>query len=165
MDSLDTVTLRHLMRQVAQPVVVVTGRDTDHVLWGMTVSSFTTVSLDPPLALFCPSRASATWAAIGPVGHFVLNVLSADQHGVAARFARSGAGFPATVPHHVDDEGLPVLSEATFTAWCSAAAVHPGGDHDIVLARVGRVRAQRGGLPLSYWQGSYASVGRLRELS
>lgn len=161
----ETWTLRHLMRRVAQPVVVVTGRDRDGGLWGMTVSTFTSVSLDPPLALFCPSRTSATWAAIGPFGHFVVNVLAVDQEDVAALFARSGPGFPARVPYRLTGDGLPVLTGSAATAHCTVTAVHPGGDHDIVLAQVGEVCTNEGGAPLTYWDGVYASAHDLSESS
>ena len=62
---------------------VVTGVGTDGALAGMTVSSFTSVSADPPMVLFCPSRRSRTWARIAPSGRFVVNVLAADQQDVA----------------------------------------------------------------------------------
>jgi 3-hydroxy-9,10-secoandrosta-1,3,5(10)-triene-9,17-dione monooxygenase reductase component len=163
--STAAVTLRHLMREVAQPVVVVTGRDRDRRPWGMTVSSFTSVSLDPPLALFCPSRGSVTWAAIGPLGHFVLNVLTADQEALAARFAQRGAGFPSRVPYRTDHDGLPFLGEAAFTARCTSTAAYAAGDHDIVVAAVGEVRAQCAGRPLSYWRGRYTSVHDVEEAS
>jgi 3-hydroxy-9,10-secoandrosta-1,3,5(10)-triene-9,17-dione monooxygenase reductase component len=161
----ETWTLRHLMRRVAQPVVVVTGRDLDGGLWGMTVSTFTSVSLDPPLALFCPSRTSATWAAIGPLGHFVVNVLAAEQDDVASLFARPGPGFPARVPYRLTRDGLPVLTGSVATAHCTVTAVHPGGDHDIVLARVGEVCLIGGGPALTYWDGVYASAHDLSETS
>lgn len=156
----ETWTLRSLMRQVAQPVVVVTGRDRGCGLWGMTLSTFTSVSLDPPLALFCPSRASTTWAAIRPVGRWVVNVLTAEQEDLAARFARPGPGFPASVPYRLTRAGLPVLTGAAATARCTVTSVHRGGDHDIVLARVDEVCLTGSGPPLTYWDGAYASATR-----
>lgn len=108
MDSLSAVTLpvgprsdvaadlRALMRNLAQPVVVVTGRDQQGRPRGMTISSFTSVSLAPALVLFCPSRRSGTWRAIAPIGRFAINVLAADQADVAARFAQPGGAYPRT---------------------------------------------------------------------
>lgn len=155
--------LRHLMRRVSQPVVVVTGLDQDRRLWGMTVSTFTSVSLDPPLALFCPSRTSRTWAAIASVGELVVNVLGAEQQSVAGAFARSGWAFPRRVAHRATPEGLPVLDGCLATAYCTVVAVHAGGDHDVVVARVDEVCVHRSGSPLTYWRGAYASARSLDE--
>jgi 3-hydroxy-9,10-secoandrosta-1,3,5(10)-triene-9,17-dione monooxygenase reductase component len=148
--------VRTLMSRVAQPVVVVTGRGLDGRPVGMTVSSFTSVSADPPLVLFCPARGSGTWATIAPTGRFLLNVLAADQHAVAAAFAQPGPAFP-DVTHHLDVDGLPVLDGVVAAARCTTEAVHPGGDHDVVVARVDQVGTGLGA-PLAFWHRAYATV-------
>jgi 3-hydroxy-9,10-secoandrosta-1,3,5(10)-triene-9,17-dione monooxygenase reductase component len=155
--------LRLLMRRIAEPVVVVTGRDQEHRPWGKTISTFTSVSLDPPLALFCPSRTSRTWTAIASVGEVVVNVLAADQQALAEAFARSGWRFPRRVAHRTTPSGLPVLDGCLATAYCTVTAVHAGGDHDVVLARVDEVCLHRSGPPLTYWRGTYASAHSVEE--
>lgn len=154
--------LRRLMRDIAQPVVVVTGCDTAGRLHGMTVSTFTSVSLDPPLVLFCPAHASATWRAIAPVRAFAINVLTEDQAVLAARFAAVGdRSSPSAAWLWLGH--VPVLAEATVTARCSITAVYPGGDHHVVVAAVDEVRGAAAGGPLSFWLGDYASAHPLQE--
>jgi len=147
--------VRELMSRVAQPVVVVTGRGPDGVPVGMTVSSFTSVSADPPLVLFCVARGSRTWATIAPTGRFLVNVLASGQGSLAALFARPRPSFPR-VGHRTED-GLPLLDGVVAAAHCSTVVVHPGGDHDVVLAHVDGVATGQGA-PLSYWRRSYVAV-------
>jgi 3-hydroxy-9,10-secoandrosta-1,3,5(10)-triene-9,17-dione monooxygenase reductase component len=162
-------TLRDLMREVAQPVTVVSGTagNGDPRPLAMTVSSVTSVSLDPPLLLFCPSRHSRTWAALAPTGRFVLNVLADHQSEVAAWFggrvgvhlaSRGGDHRPPTAVRWTSLGGLPALAWSAATASCRVVAVHPRGDHDIVVAAVDEVVTTGAGRPLSYWRGAYAAI-------
>jgi flavin reductase (DIM6/NTAB) family NADH-FMN oxidoreductase RutF len=149
--------LRELLREVAQPVVVVTGCSPEGGLVAMTVSSFTSVSLAPPRVLFCPQSGSRTWAAIAPRGRFVVNVLAAGDAHVAARFARpERQGGPTR--HERDAFGVPVLPEAVSWASCRTTQVHTVGDHLVVVAAVDRTTVGRGSAPLAYWRGRYATV-------
>jgi flavin reductase (DIM6/NTAB) family NADH-FMN oxidoreductase RutF len=95
----------------------------------------------------------------------VVNVLTAEQHTVADLFARPGGGFPLQVPHSTSRDGLPVLTGSAATAHCSVAVVHPGGDHDIVVARIGAVYVHSSDPPLTYWRGAYSSAHDLEEPS
>ncbi|HEX6247068.1 MAG TPA: flavin reductase family protein [Nocardioidaceae bacterium] len=190
--TLRDLTLRDLMREVAQPVAVVSGTaDGDPTPLAMTVSSVTSVSLDPPLLLFCPSRQSRTWAALAPTGRFVLNVLGEHQREVADWFGGRAGVFSQPVARHdccpptavrwTSLGGLPALVCSAATAMCHVVSIHPGGDHDIVVAEVDHVvvarldepvvaevdrmvgadevvfATGRSG-PLSYWRGRYATV-------
>jgi 3-hydroxy-9,10-secoandrosta-1,3,5(10)-triene-9,17-dione monooxygenase reductase component len=152
----ETTSIRDLMALVAQPVTVVTGLDPEGAPAGMTVSSFTSVSADPPIVLFCPSRASRTWASIAPSGRFVVNVLASHQQDVAEHFSGSAAPF-SQVSHRIGIDGLPVLAGTLAAARCTTAVVRQGGDHHVVLARLDEV--DRGaGAPLTYWSRRYATV-------
>ncbi len=148
--------IRDLMSLVPQPVVVVTGLDPDGAPAGMTVSSFTSVSAEPPMVLFCPSRDSRTWAGIAPSGRFVVNVLAAHQQDVAEHFSGSSAPF-SQVNHGIGLDGLPVLAGVLASARCTTAVVRQGGDHHVVLARLDEVD-RRAGAPLTYWSRRYATV-------
>lgn len=151
-------TLRELMREVAQPVVVVTGRSPEDGLVAMTVSSFTSVSLAPPRVLFCPRTGSRTWAAIAPRGRFVVNVLAAGDGEVAARFAGSEVCGAEPPRHDLDPYGLPVLEEAVAWASCRTTQVHAAGDHLVVVAAVDRTAVATTRAPLAYWRGRYTTV-------
>lgn len=116
-------------------VTVITSYGTEGQPFGLAVNSFTSLSLDPPLVLFCPANTSSTWPHIARSGRFVVNVLSDHQSGLARRFARSGIDkFAQTAWSEVS--GLPRLEGTSATLVCSIEQIHPGGDHEIVVGRV-----------------------------
>ncbi len=153
----EPASVRDLMSLVAQPVAVVTGVGPDGGPAGMTVSSFTSVSAEPPMVLFCPSRGSRTWAAIAPAGRFVVNVLASDQQHVAEAFSGPERQPFSRVDHRLDEDGLPVLSGVLAAARCTTAVVRQGGDHHVVLARLDAI-SRGGGTPLTYWSRAYSTV-------
>jgi len=141
-DSSDTATgLRHVFRNVPQPVAVVSSLTPSGGPVGMTVSSFTSVSLQPPLVLFCPAVRSQAWAAARRCGVFAINVLGRQDAELALRFAGSGDRFEG-VRTHPTYHGIPVLAEAISVLICDVGDEHPAGDHTVVLARVRAIHEQ-----------------------
>ena len=120
---------------------------------GFTANSFSSVSLDPPLVLWSPARASRRFGVFAGASHYAIHVLGAEEVDLIARFSRAGEGF-AGLDHGVTDEGLPVLPNALARFDCTAHAAHDGGDHAILVGRVLRV-TQRSGEPLIFSQGRY----------
>lgn len=105
---------------------------------GATVSAFCSVSLEPPLVLVSLRRGSRTLALIGQSGVYAVNVLSAEQRSLAARFAASdpaGKTF-ADIPHHLGVTGAPLLDAALTRVECRVAASYPAGDHTLALGEV-----------------------------
>lgn len=102
---------------------------------GITANSFTSVSLDPPLVLWSPARSSARHDAFANAPHFAIHVLSVDQRALADHFARNGDGFDkfdwTEGPH-----GAPCLSDCLATFHCDTYAVHPAGDHSLILGEI-----------------------------
>lgn len=123
---------------------------------GMTANSFASVSLDPPLILWSPARASSRFGVFAGAGHFAVHVLGMAGHGLAQRFARSGVAFG---PHERDPaHGVPLLQEGWLARFlCAQEAVHEAGDHAIIIGRVLRVDTAPG-TPLVFAQGSYAQL-------
>jgi flavin reductase (DIM6/NTAB) family NADH-FMN oxidoreductase RutF len=149
--------LRHLfktvMADVATPVVVATTVE-DGVPHGTTVSSFSSLSLEPPMVLFALKASSSLLARIRSVGRFGINVLGAQQHGLAAAFAGSGDRF-AGIPWE-DRAGGARLAGVPVWLRCDVADLVPGGDHVVVLGRV--VEADtRSGAPLTYHGRTYGT--------
>lgn len=101
----------------------------------MTVNSFTSVSLDPPLVLWCLRSASAGRAAFTGAGHFAVNVLAAAQLPLAVRFARPGDRF-AGLPTLAGPHGLPLLPGAAGVLVCRRERVLTAGDHLVLLGAV-----------------------------
>lgn len=123
---------------------------------GITVNSFTSVSLDPPLVLWCPARASQRFGAFAGAVHFGIHVLAADQQALSLRFAR-GAGRFEDIAAGQTPEGVPVLPDPLARFDCALHATHDGGDHAIIVGRVLRV-TQRDGPPLVFAGGDYGQL-------
>lgn len=143
---------RAALGRYATGVTVVTAQSPKGPV-GITANSFTSVSLDPPLVLWCPAKASARFSAFTAAGHYAIHVLAADQLDLCHRFARAGSDFagldPGTTP-----EGLPLLPGCLARFDCAAHAAHDGGDHAILVGRVLRAFVRQG-TPLLFWHGRY----------
>lgn len=120
---------------------------------GITANSFASVSLSPPLVLWCPARSSARFSAFTAAGHYAIHVLAADQLDLCRRFARAGGNFEGLDAGETPD-GLPLLPGCLARFDCAAHAAHDGGDHAILVGRVIRA-AMRDGDPLLFWGGRY----------
>jgi flavin reductase (DIM6/NTAB) family NADH-FMN oxidoreductase RutF len=145
--------LRDALGRYATGVTVITMRGPDGPL-GMTANSFTSVSLDPALVLWCPAKRSSRHDSFVAATHFAIHVLAADQLDLCLRFARSGGNFDG-VATDVTPEGQPALPGAMARFDCSRHALHDGGDHTIVVGRVLRATTRAEGEPLLFWGGRY----------
>lgn len=125
----------------------------------MTANSFTSVSLDPPLVLWCPARASARHDAFAQAPGFVIHVMGEGQQDLAAHFSRGGEDFSALAVG-TTDSGLPTLPGCLARFECTAHALHDGGDHSIVVGRVRRVW-HRPGPGLVFKRGQYGGFAGL----
>jgi 3-hydroxy-9,10-secoandrosta-1,3,5(10)-triene-9,17-dione monooxygenase reductase component len=103
---------------------------------GTTVNSFTSVSLDPPLVLFCLHNESRLRAVVRESGKFVVNFLQGQQESIARAFAGKGTAEIHDVANHPSVTGVPVLSEALAFLSCHVADEFDGGDHTIFVGRV-----------------------------
>lgn len=124
------------MSRVPSPVTVATTVDDVGRRWGFTASSFSSLSLDPPLVLICLEKAASTYGAFVVARHFLVNVLAAEQSDVAARFARSGVDRFAAGDAEPCELGLPGIRSAAARLACSLYQVLDGGDHSILVGLV-----------------------------
>ncbi|MEU9982380.1 flavin reductase family protein [Streptomyces sp. NPDC050856] len=136
MPPVDPDEFARTMARVPTPVTVVTTVDTSGRRWGFTASSFTSLSLDPPLVLVCLARTASCHAAFAAADRFLVNVLAADQADVAGAFARSGHDKFAGGTMEPCEAGLPGLPGATARLACVTHGVLDGGDHSILVGRV-----------------------------
>ena len=155
----DPVVMREVLGHFASGVTVVTARTADGPI-GFTCQSFSSLSLDPPLVAFAPSRASRTWPRLREIGRFCVNVLAEGQDDVSQNFARSGDDKFAGVRWTPSAHGSPVLEDVV--AWIDGElwAEYDGGDHTIVVARVLDLGAHPDRRPLLYHRGSYGLLRR-----
>jgi 3-hydroxy-9,10-secoandrosta-1,3,5(10)-triene-9,17-dione monooxygenase reductase component len=150
----DPRVMRDVLGHFASGVTVVTAIRPDGPI-GFTCQSFSSLSLDPPLIAFAPSRTSTTWPRLRDVGRFCVNVLAEDQSHLSQQFARSGTDKYAGVAWARSPHGSPVLDGVV--AWIDSEvwAEYEGGDHTIVVGRVLDLGADPARSPLVFHRGSY----------
>lgn len=133
--NVDPRDLRNVCGDWITGISIVTSSDSLGNPVGMAVNSFTSLSLDPPLILFCPAKKSSTWPQVRMAGRFVVNILSSHQGGLSRAFAQSGGNKFAGVDFRAE-EGLPILNGAAAHLVCTLVDVFEGGDHEIAVGRV-----------------------------
>ncbi len=146
----------------AAGVTVVTTRQPDGAPCGLTASAFTAVSLDPPLVLVCVDRTSESYPHLATAGVFAVNILTAAQEDVSARFAVSGGDKFAGVSFRWGSTGAPVLRQHLAYLECRTVHVYAGGDHTIYVGEV-QGSGVGDGRPLVYFRGAYAALADSRE--
>ena len=121
---------------------------------GMTVSSFTSLSLDPPLVLFCAKEGSHTLDEVKETGHFAVNVLAQDQKDVCYGFAGNEEDkFENVSVKPGSTHGDPLVEGSLATLECRLESLSSGGDHTIVIGRVDRFEQVSQDQPLLFWDG------------
>jgi 3-hydroxy-9,10-secoandrosta-1,3,5(10)-triene-9,17-dione monooxygenase reductase component len=126
---------------------------------GMAASSFTSLSMDPPLVLFCAAHTASAWPGIQRSGQFCVNMLAADQESVSRQFASKVPDRFEGIGWTKARSGSPRISGSLAWIDCRIEAEHPGGDHVIVVGRVLDL-GHHDGDPLAYYRGGYGSVTR-----
>ena len=151
----DARTLRDALGCFATGVTVVTCLGAAGEPAGLTVNSFTSVSLDPPLLLVCLAKRAASAAALIQASHFAVNVLQTGQQPASIRFStRDEDRFGAT-PWECGEAGAPILTESLGVFECERHAVHDGGDHHILIGQVVKASFDASLDPLLYFRGKY----------
>ena len=160
--SIDPRSFRNALGCFATGIAVVTVRpDGEGEPFGITVNSVASVSLEPPLVLFCLARASRRYREVAACREFVINILAEEQREHSGRFASPATQEQwRTVAADLTAAGTPVLAGSLAHLVCALEAVHDGGDHGIVVGRVVELDWRPEGRPLLYIRGRY---GRLEE--
>jgi 3-hydroxy-9,10-secoandrosta-1,3,5(10)-triene-9,17-dione monooxygenase reductase component len=125
---------------------------------GLIVNSLASVSLEPPLVSFCPSRSSFTWSRMRRTGRFGVNVLGERHAAFATRASPAGAERFAGVEWAVGRHGVPLLADALATLECEIVAEHPAGDHWLVVGRVDEASLSELTDPLVFFAGAFGTV-------
>jgi flavin reductase (DIM6/NTAB) family NADH-FMN oxidoreductase RutF len=136
-------------------VAVVTAVSRDGHPVGLVVSSFTSVSLNPPLVAFFPAVTSKSWPEIEASGSFCINILSAEQESYSRQFGRSGGDKFAGLSWFASPSGAPVLEGSLAWIDCDVSRVDEVGDHFVVYGAVKDLQLQSGSAPLVYFRGGY----------
>jgi 3-hydroxy-9,10-secoandrosta-1,3,5(10)-triene-9,17-dione monooxygenase reductase component len=148
---------RRALGQFATGVTIITAIS-DGEPAGVAANSFTSVSLDPPLVLFCVARTSTTWPRIEKARKFAVNILGEHQEELCRLFAMKGADRFGQADWHIGAGGSPVLHETLAYLDCEFWQEYDGGDHIIVVGRVLDLGITHDAGPLVFFRGQY---GRL----
>lgn len=155
--TVEPTRFRAVLGHFCTGVTVVTAVD-GAVPVGFACQAFAALSLEPPLVLFCPGKASRTWPVIERAGHFCVNVLSHAQRHISTVFGTAGADKFATVPWTPAPSGAPVLDGVLAWVDCSVEAAHDAGDHLVVIGRVTTLGEARDERPLLFYRGTYTAT-------
>lgn len=137
----DSAQFRHALSQFATGVTVVTARADDGSFVGVTINSFNSVSLEPPLVLWSLAHKASSMATFAAVRSYVINVLSGDQLELANRFARPGENRFDKLAYSLSRQGVPVLAGSVAWFECRHRSRYNEGDHVIFVGEVERCHA------------------------
>lgn len=146
--------MRAAMGFFATGVTVVTGLDGVEPV-GFACQSFASVSLDPPLVLFCADHRGRTWPRIQASGRFTVNVLGEDQVDLCNRFGSSRGRRFEELEWTTSPWGTPSLPGALMRVHAEVEEVHVAGDHDVVIGRVRELETPQAGRPLLFFRGTF----------
>lgn len=154
--TFDAREFRNTMGSFATGVTVVTTVDDKGELFGVTANSFSSLSLDPPLVLFCLDLKALSFDAFNSASHLNINILAHDQEEMSSHFAKSGTDKWAGVDFETSDSGCPILPNSIATLECRKREIHNGGDHIIIIGEVENFTNDTDGKrPLLFYKGRY----------
>lgn len=153
----DARSFRHALARFATGVAFVTAAP-DGEPAGLIVNSFTSVSLEPPLISFCPSRSSLTWSRMRQTKRFAVNVLGRHHEHFVERASPPGADRFAGLDLQFAHTGVPLLTDALASLECQIVAEYPAGDHSIVVGQVDDLRIPPITDPLVFFAGAFGDL-------
>ena len=154
--AVDDAEFKAAMSHFASGVTIVT-TESEGRAYGMTVASFASLSLHPPLVLVCVEKAVKTHDAIAAAGKFGVSILAANQAEISTRFASRSDDKFAGIPVDRGALGVPLIRGALTTLECKVREQLPGGDHSIFVGEVVDARTA-GGTPLLYFRSGYREM-------
>lgn len=149
---------RNALGHFATGVAVITACVQDKGAIGITVNSFSSVSLEPPLVLWSLDKKSDTLPIFAMAEHFTVNILREDHREVSNRLAMRGDHTLDGLATRVGGNGCPALEQALAHFECDVYARHEAGDHIIMLGRVTHFEYSEDGRPLLYHRGGYQGL-------
>jgi 3-hydroxy-9,10-secoandrosta-1,3,5(10)-triene-9,17-dione monooxygenase reductase component len=163
--AIDVRAFRQTIGHYATGVAVV-AFEVDGAVRAMTANSLTSLSLDPPLLLFCVGKHTKTGRTIHQASRFSINILADGQRDISTYFAGAWKTGPAPSFAFLDWDAGPQLEGSAASIGCDVHAIHEGGDHWIVVGRVIALhRPQVAQQPLLFYRGAYAALAQERELA
>lgn len=153
--EIDEARFRQVLGHFPTGVTVVTAKPADGPPVGLAVGSFASLSLDPPLVLFCPAKTSSSWPKIEQAGVFCVNILAEEQEEVSRIFATKTPDKFAHLGWRPGHTGAPIIDGVLAWIDCRVESVTDGGDHLVVVGRVLELEVAHEGKPLVFFRGGY----------
>ena len=157
--TFDTREFRRALGTFPTGVAVVTTRAASGAFVGLTINSFSSLSLEPPLVLWSLNVASPNLAVFDRARYFAVNILAEDQVELSKRFASQVANKFLDLEVHAGLGGVPLIAGCTACLECRAAARHNGGDHILFIGHVERFGYDTQKRPLVFYAGRYLAAG------
>ena len=153
--AVDAETYKAALSRWGSGVSIITTRDDQGRPTGFTATSLTSLSLAPPLVLFCLARSAGVAEAFQGAAAFAAHILSAGQQELSSRFAQSGIDRFAGLSYRAGTDGVPILGGVLAVLECRIVERHEGGDHVIIVGEVQAAQIHEGD-PLFHFRGRYA---------
>lgn len=159
--TFDTKAFRTALGSFPTGITVMTAASSEASHIGITVNSFTSVSLDPPLVLWCIDRRSRRYPAFANAPGFTVSILASGHQEVSSRLAGAGEHSLDDIALIATELGPPALADSLAVFECARESVQEAGDHAILIGRVLRfARYDGAGAPLVYFQGKYGALAQ-----
>jgi flavin reductase (DIM6/NTAB) family NADH-FMN oxidoreductase RutF len=155
----DALEFRKALGTFPTGVAVVTTRAANGAFVGLTINSFSSLSLEPPLVLWSLQLASPSLGAFDRARHFAVNILAEGQVELSRRFASQVPNKFSDLEVHAGIEGVPLIAGCAARLECRAAARHNGGDHVLFIGQVERFEYDARKRPLVFYAGRYHAAG------
>jgi len=146
---------RSALGMFATGVTIVTARDTAGMPIGLTANSFNSVSIEPPLVLWSLARTASSMPAFEAGSHYAINILAAEQHALAKRFASRSADRFEGVAFRDGNQGAPIFDASVAVFECFNRSRYDEGDHVIFVGEVEHCSTRSGAQPLIFHGGRY----------
>jgi len=156
--SFDPKAYRSALGGFGTGVALVAAHDAEGRAHGMIINSLTSVSLDPPIMLWCLANSSNAFGVFTNCPAFSINILRSDDHGVAHRFSRRGDRIIPSEQVCTMETGAPVLAEAVASLDCRMRLRQPMGDHEVIYGDVVAYRADPGVDALGFFRGRFVTL-------
>lgn len=148
---------RAALGRFASGVTVITTKDNNGHLHGLTVSAFCSVSMDPPLILICIMKVTGSHHAFEQSKKFVVNILEESQQNISNHFASHLDDKFTGTKYKLSENGLPILDNCLVNLECNLKHSYDGGDHTIFVGEIEKATVSDGN-PLLYFHGNYREI-------
>ncbi len=157
--SEDKIMFRNALGKFATGVTIITAKHLDKLV-GITANSFSSLSLTPPLVLWSLQRESTSLDTFRNTKNFNIHVLTEHQKELANKFAKRSEDKFLDTPHHISENGTPILEDYLACFQCKLTNEYEGGDHIIFIGEVFKYHTQEKDNmePLLYYSGSYKNL-------